>query len=218
MHRSIIGLSVIALLTAPGTVAFADPTMVRVPRGTAPQIDGSIDAKEWADAFQLRLTGGEALFLKCDAQAVYLAIRGAEDGWSHVYVADSSSIRVLHASAALGEAVYQKTEGTWSPAVEFSWGLRNSAQRTAAEKARYFEQHRWLANSVNRGAVREYRLPRSALAGASLAVVYASDAEKPSYWPDSLHDATVAPGLVRGSTPKDLSFDPRQWAVLQLAR
>jgi hypothetical protein len=190
---------------------------VQVPFGKTPQLDGTIEPDEWQDASRQPLTGGGELYLKTDGESLYIAIRGSANGWSHVYLGDRFSVYVLHASAALGDARYERQRDQWSPARQFTWEMRNSKDRTPEEKSAYLASHGWLANSVDRGAQREYRIPLSLLRSRRIAVVFASDPAVPQYWPSSLKDGTLAGELLRGTVPAGVTFDTSQWAELKFA-
>jgi hypothetical protein len=198
------------------SVAYASKS-VEVPLAKAPEIDGTIRAEEWKGAARFELVNGGELFIQSDGVALYIAIRGDADGWSHVYLGDESSVRVLHASAALGEVKYQKTAETWEAQGQFSWEMRNFSARNDAEKDDFYQKHGWIANTVNRGREREYRISRAALAGRHIAVVYAADPASPRYWPPTLRDDTLATELVRGNLPPKLTFQLQtHWAELKL--
>jgi hypothetical protein len=85
-------------------------TALVVPFGGAPVIDGRVDEAEWAHAAVVPLDRGVSLRLLHDGARVYLAVSGltppTELGFACLVVAEPAQIRVLHASAKLGSAIY----------------------------------------------------------------------------------------------------------------
>jgi L-ascorbate metabolism protein UlaG (beta-lactamase superfamily) len=219
------------LLSEPSTVSLAEcagsaasttgPSLV-VPRGDSPTLDGAIDDTEWQGAARVELdAGGEARFVH-DGARLYVGIRGGGEGWSHVYLAGDDTVRVLHASAALGSVRYGRAaDGSWHTADTFVYELRDTSLSAEAEAARqaHLAAHGWVATLSPMGepgsqefAIDLARLPPR----PRVAVLYASDPGAPSAWP-ALSDDTRRPELVRGDAPTSLTFDPDTWAALELA-
>lgn len=220
------------LLTEPSTVSVAecaapaaDPAEPRlvVPKGPAPRLDGAIGDAEWEGAVRVELdAGGEALFVQ-DGERLHVGIRGPAEGWSHVYLAGADTVRVLHASAALGSVRYGRAaDGSWHTEDTFVYELRDTSLSPEAEEARaaYLASHGWVATLSRMGEPGEQefaidlgRLPPE----PRIAVLQASDPEAPTAWPTLSDDATRRPELVRGDAPTPLSLDPDTWAALELA-
>src|SRR5690242_5877828 len=89
----------------------ASTQMTDVPTGSKPAIDGVISPGEWNDAGDFHLAGGGELRIKRDAKYLYLALSGVANGFAQIYLAYGDTIRVLHASAALGEIRYHREKG-----------------------------------------------------------------------------------------------------------
>ncbi len=211
-HPAALGLLLFSLLAIGSHAA---SSAVGVPKGTAPVIDGVLDDAEWKDALSSPMTGGGRVLLKHDGRFLYLALQGAADGFAQVYFGDQGSVRVLHASAALGEITYRPfSSGKWETDSKYTFEMRRFAERSPEEKDAYLEKNDWLANSANRGAVREFKILRSAVAGKRLAIVYREMAGATRSWPASLHDDALHDQLVSGYTPGRLAFDLTQWAEL----
>jgi hypothetical protein len=188
-----------------------------IPAAPAPRLDGSIGDSEWAQALQQDLAGGGHLYLQHHDNYLYVAMRGLEPGWGHVYVLDGDSLRVLHASAALGMVVYHQHSGEPSPLKRgFEWEMRDPGMNPEAQNARmaYLDKHGWVATTGGMGTSEdvEYQIDKRLLESASvLAVVYAATPEAPLYWPPSLHDATLNADLIRGAPPDLETFYPTGW-------
>lgn len=194
---------------------------VRVPKGAAPQIDGLMADDEWKGAVSYPLSAGGRVMLRHDDDHLYLLIQGSSNGFAQVYLAGPDQARVLHASAALGELSYRPTSsGKWELETKYDWQLRRFAERSTEEKQTYLGARGWLANTINMGQVREFKIARSALVGKKIGVVYISTTDGKltgSFWPSSLADDTVKPELLRGE-PSALTFDLEQWAALEFTK
>jgi len=91
--------------------------------------------------------------------------------------------------------------------------LRQTDQSEETLKARksFFDSHGWLANNNRMGSrtVLEFKLGPKFLKPdeVRLAVVYASDAKSPQYWPEGLADDCIKEDLIFGKTPQDMKFN-----------
>lgn len=191
-----------------------------VPRAAASVLDGEVGEEEWkGGVVRLLGGGGEARFQR-DEDRLYVAIQGRAEGWSHVYLGDEDEIRVLHASAALGDAVYRRSsDDRWAPVSEFTWEMRETAITSEANAAReaYMARHGWVATTSGMGdpVEHEFAIDLDAIpVAARIVVLHATDPSDTIVWP-STEDAVRDPGLVRGSTPSELVFDPSSWANIR---
>ncbi|HMB93469.1 MAG TPA: hypothetical protein VKP65_21635 [Rhodothermales bacterium] len=188
-----------------------------IPAAPAPTLDGRIAEGEWAQALQQDLAGGGHLYLQHEGNYLYVAMRGVESGWGHVYVLEDDSLRVLHASAALGMAVYHQDDRKPSQLKrEFVWEMRDPGMNPEVQEQRmdYLGKHGWVATTGHMGVPEEieYQIDKRLLESASvLAVVYVATPEAPRYWPASLQDATLNADLIRGTPPDTQTFDPTGW-------
>lgn len=193
---------------------------VTVPPGGPIALDGVLGEAEWRAARAEPLTGGGTLFLMHDEAHLYVGLRGLAQGWSHVYLPDGGAVRVLHASAALGAARYG-ADGTerWQPEHPFSWSLRDTSLSAAAvaERAAFLDANGWVATTAYMGRPNEieFKVSRSALEAGRLAVVFASDAASPQFWPSTLGDDTLKEELIFGKTPEGLAFRVAEWAPFE---
>src|SRR5690606_38769698 len=92
----------------------------------APAIDGTIGSAEWADARIERLEGGGQVRLLERGGYLYVAVEGTGQGLVSLCAAGGGTVRILHASAALGEARYEKSGNQWKRTAGFAWKVRDS--------------------------------------------------------------------------------------------
>jgi hypothetical protein len=212
-----------AFLTVPAQTAKNET--IKLAAGKAVVIDGKIEETEWQDASAFELSGGGRVFLKHDGEFFYVGVRGLKKGWSHLYLSqgETANVSVLHASAALGMTLYAPDKSDlWQPANPFVWDLRDRAvtDETRRKMAAHLAKNFWAANNVNMTDSSEIEFqvkPRSASDKTLYAaVVYASDAKNPQFFPAALKDDTLKEELVYGQTPNDLKFDRRGWAKIIL--
>lgn len=211
----------VAVLCAANGAAETQNQAVHLPAGKSVLLDGQISEEEWRSAYKQELAGGGELRLQQVGSDLYVGVKGLKDGWAHVCVMAGERVYVLHASAALAEAIYEKDPaGRWRPIQGFdpaSFALRQTDQSEETLKARkaFFDSHGWLANNNRMGSRREieFRLGPKFLKSdeVRLAVVYASDAKSPQYWPESLSDDAIKEDLIFGKTPQDMKFNQASW-------
>jgi len=97
---------------------------------------------------------------------LYLGLHGKAVPAVNVYLDRGSEIAVLHASAALGTALYVPVEGGWQRAREFAWRCRETTDSARAQQARaeFLASEGWLASNRNMGRPEdtEYQIDFSA--------------------------------------------------------
>lgn len=194
---------------------------VVVPPGRTPTIDGTIAAEEWECATIESFADGSLLYLMHDDEYLYLAIRsdGPDMIVTNVHLELDDEIAVLHASAALGTAIYQAGEHGWEQIANYDWCCRGRVNDTAAEEARqdFLASDGWLATNSRLGQPNEMEYQIALPAGeARLAVVFLRltqpDVRVP--WPVGLHDDCIEP---QASGFEDHShFSPETWVTIEL--
>ena len=131
------------------------PSKISVPQGTPSKLDGVMEPSEWDAAVEDALSDGSQLYLMHQDGYLYLAIRSitSEMIAGNVFIESGGEIAILHASAALGTAVYETGVGDWNRIQNFSWQCRNSSdsERTQAERQVFLEQEWWLASNSRMG-------------------------------------------------------------------
>ena len=109
------------------------------PAGTAPLLDGIMEGNEWAGAYQTHLSDGSDLYLMQDDGFVYVGIAasGADSGVGSLCIAQGGQVKILHSSAALGTAVYEKDGQAWQLIQPFSWRCRGTTDHEADQNERF---------------------------------------------------------------------------------
>jgi hypothetical protein len=184
----------------------------------APVVDGRIDTAEWSAARVESLEGGGDVRLVVRRGSLYLGIRGPAAGLATVCVADASGVRLLHASAALGDARYERAGDGWAKRSDFAWQLRDTRAGgpVSADKEAFFAARGWLANASAAGAPhREFRID---LGGGvtSVAVAYLSTGSPMavSRWPATADDDCVSVPLGQGKLAERGAFSPEKWHLV----
>jgi hypothetical protein len=217
----------IAVLVVAWSATDAGPS-VKVPRGPAPVIDGRMDSAEWAGAAVEQLANGLTVRLRHDGQFLFLAVSSSAEGFPSVCVARADTVRILHASAALGAVAYTRRGGGWSSTdTAFTYGMRNTALTEGAREERraYLAQHGWVASTARMGLGRNHELQIAlALTGPRprIALGYfrmAGEGDRVT-WPASLTGSAEGCAelrLIQGWVAEDPRFDPTLYPELELA-
>ena len=196
-------------------LALALAATLDVPRTAAPAIDGAISADEWKSAARVELTNGAHALLQHDGTFVYIAIRAPRTGIASLCMPQGKDVAILHASAALGTAVFKEGRATR----EFVWTNRDTKD-TAARDLFLAAEH-WFANATPRGHVdREMQIAIAGRKEIPLTIAFMTfapnEAQGIHVWPPALSDACASIDLASGKTEGTLTFVPSQWGVLRL--
>lgn len=199
--------------------------VVRVPRGAAITIDGKADDAEWRDAVSQPLSNGGTLWLKHDDRFLYLAVRTAASVYPSVCVQRGDTIRIVHASAALGIGVYTRSGSAHALAAPFTFGMRNVGTDAAAiaERRAFLVANGWLASTVRMGNERDREMqipiafmqPGAARLGLGLMQM---STDGVLVWPVPLTDACGATKMVQGFLPERAEFNTALWAELVIVQ
>lgn len=196
-------------------------TIAFIPANNAIQLDGVISDNEWKDAKEYNLSGGGKLLMKKENKDLYVAMAGNKKAWAHVYLHQTDTIHVIHASAALGVAKYIKQNNWWRNIQSFQWELREEIynEELIKKQQAHYLKYGWVANNNNmgNGMTFEFRLNLSRIDDipVSFACVLAEVPLDLHYFPRSLTDNTVLPQLVQGDTPDSLKFVPATWEKIK---
>jgi hypothetical protein len=162
------------------------------------------------------LTGGGSVSIRRDGQNLLVTVTGPRAGLASLCLGDESRVRILHASAALAEAVYDKAGSEWTLSSGFGeFALRETRTGPPSDEARrtYFDAKGWIANASNAGTVpREFRIrldPRSRFLGVTFYVT--AGQETLSYWPGTINDDCRAVKVAQGFLPTTAQFSPSTW-------
>ena len=128
-------------------------------------------------------------------------------------------MRILHASAAVGEAVYERDGERWKLKSGFDWNLRDSATGgpTEAQKLQFLESKGWVANADRTGqGAREFSI-RLTDTSQFLGVTFLSTTEPMalSRWPAAMNDDCAAVKIAQGHLPETARFRPDQWQSIR---
>jgi hypothetical protein len=195
---------------------------ISVPQGAPPAIDGSLSPGEWdRAAVETFADGGQLLLMQVEGY-LYLAIRADTPDMivGNIFIDRGDEIAILHASAALGTALYQKGIDAWQLTQEFDWRCRRTddGQEAQAERQAFLEQEAWVAANSRMGNSNEleYQI-EVANEALRLAANYirASNPNVKIPWPSDLDDDCIKP--TPGSMPAQLYFSPDRWGLVVLS-
>jgi len=186
------------------------------PDNLAADTDGRIGPAEWAGARTLIGQDGATLLALGDETALRLAVRSEGPGILTVWISHAGRVRLLHASAAIGEAAYERTDdGAWRRAADFTWDRSHDA----ASRRAHLAAHGWLASITpdwDRNE-REFTLDLAALPrDARMAVSFGAGEHFDTLfvWPASVRDDTRLGDMQRGTLPERAHFQPDEWSTL----
>jgi len=193
--------------------------IVNIPNGSPPTLDGTISPEEWNEAKQELFSDGSELLIVHHEGYLYLGIRANTPGMivGNIFIDQEDQVSILHSSAALGTAIYEKRSDTWEQTQAFSWRCRSTSNSPSAiaEREEFLQQDDWVANNSRIGIPQELEykiaMPNGSL---RLAVTFtrASDISTRIYWPVSLEDdCTKQP---QGEYPTIMQFAPSTWMTV----
>lgn len=185
----------------------------------APTIDGTLTDYEWASAWKAKLEGGGEVRLLAEGKFLFVAIRGPRaPGLASVCVAKGKTVRILHASAAIGDAAFERWGDMWMKRKAFEWTLRDSPRGTVPSddvKAEWLLKSGWLANASASGSVvREFKIYIKDVDSIGVAYLATEDPMAVAYWPSSMHDDCRSLKIPQGYLPDTARFDPSSWYQL----
>jgi len=196
-----------------------DAASLSVPRGTPVTIDGTMTPGEWDPARVEAFADGSELFLMHDQGYLYLAIRSntPEMIVGNIFLSEGDKVRILHTSAALGTAVYQRGVESWQQTQAFNWRCRRTDRSDAAQAERdtFLQDEGWVSINSRVGTPNEleYKIQlsgRSIRLAANLLRSSAPDVKVA--WPPDLDDDCVKP--TPGGLPAEMHFSPDRWAAI----
>ena len=216
--RTVYSLMILLLLLAiAGQAEIADPVVI--PEGSVPIIDGTLSSDEWADALSIPLNKDYTLFLKHSHGYMYLAVQATTMGDPSPLIVRDGKVYVLHASAALGTAIYIQEEEAWILTQGFTWQCRTPGFTTTAvaERTLFLEQEGWLGTIGYLGAPTEFEykilLDEEPLRMLFLLLETTNPFQVLS-WPLPQDIAASYLGIITGPIPGEATFDLSSWAVL----
>lgn len=212
------------LLLASLTVLLT-PSELVVPKATIPvSIDGVVKPEEWKDALRIDIGSSRWLYLKHDSVNVLVAFQTKDKGLASIHVLDGSSVRVVHASAALGTALYANRDGGWKVAQPFTFACRktDNSQDAINERLKFFQDHRWIANVWGQGTDghREFQIDAKLVGQNPIVFAYNGFGPTPKLTsqPAKVDDDGLSERLANGFLDENLKFTGAKWSRLKLAR
>jgi hypothetical protein len=196
--------------------------VITIPNGNLPVLDGTLFSREWNAARKELFSDGSQLLMMHHAGYLYLGIQANTTGMivGNVFVEHEDKVSVLHSSAALGTAIYEKRSDGFQQNQDFLWQCRNTGNSSfaQAEREAFLQQEGWLASNSRMGSPQELEykiaMPNGSL---RLAVTFtrASELSTRIYWPIGLEDdCTKSP---QGEFPTTMQFAPFTWATVKAA-
>ena len=184
----------------------------------APTIDGNVTEQEWTGAQRAKLEGGGELRLMAQGKFLFIAIRGPRPGLASVCVAQGKTVRILHASAAIGDAIFERWGDMWMKRKEFEWTLRDSPRSPEPSqevKAEWLGKSGWLANASAAGSpVREFKILSKDVEWIGMTFLATENPMAVAYWPSTMHDDCRSLKIPQGYLPDTARFDPSSWYQL----
>lgn len=218
--RSVVSIIVVSFVLSTG--ANAQPEL-RVPRLLAPQVDGRIGDGEWGGSAEAALADGGRVLMRHDGTHLYVAIRSPKRGFQSACVTRGDTVRILHASAAVADAMYVHASSDWQQRQPFGAFALRSGDTTAANRAAmraYLDAHRWVASNTAMSETDHEMQISIDLIDTTIrrfALGYYSETDNVSIaWPAGHADGCTASRTVQGPLATTLVFRPDGWARLTL--
>jgi hypothetical protein len=222
----IVILAATAAALAPLTPTLAAQAL-HVPLGSEPTLDGVMGEEEWRDAATLAGSGAARLLGKRAGDRLFLGLRGAASGITTLGLLPEGGthLRVLHASASLGTAEYEREGAGWKLLRPFAWGAKLPPGTAEGDRARaeFREAEGWLGTLVSMGADSEMAIDWTAAGwGADVQAprfrcAVARFGGAPLRIPELSQDGLFGMSLQMGTAPATLAADPALWLELDLA-
>jgi hypothetical protein len=166
-----------------------------------------------------KLIGGGEVSIVRDAEVWRVTVTGPGAGLASLCLADDSRVRILHASAAVGEGVYERSAEAWALKSDFEFALRDTPEGPppASERHDYLKTKGWVANADNTGTRPREFVIRAAESPALLGVTFLTTSEPMavSYWPEVMDDDCRAMKVAQGFLPSTARFRPERWHPLK---
>ncbi len=216
MHRGFRLVLVVLVCLVP--VSLFVQARSTVPRGTPPVLDGVLSEGEWSDALSIQLNADEYILLKHADGYLYLGIQARTLALPTPLVVRGDEICALHASAALGTAIYVHEGDVWNLRQGYVWECRTLgfSAFALAERARFLEQQGWVGTIVHLGdpLQSEYQIAwgDGRLTFLFLLLVGPEPLRLVS-WPIPAAAAAQYEALVMGDAPAQIRCSLSDWAT-----
>ena len=188
--------------------------MVEVPPGGPATIDGTLSEGEWGGAMQIDIDEERRLYLMERDGYLFVGIHSVAMGYGSICLAEDDKVSILHSSAALGTAVYQRDDQGWTRIRQFSWCCRETSP--GPRQIQHLQEEGWVASIVYMGLVAdmEYQIAMPE-GGLTMAVVHQTGESVTTalHWPESLDDDCLGLVGIHDDPPLHLDFAPETWPL-----
>lgn len=204
---------------------------ISVPEGPPIVLDGTLDQAEWAGSAEVVFGQGGSpvgqpteptIRISRNGRRLQVGVDAREPGFPHIAMARGDTIRVLHASAALGSIVYTRSDDGWRRVQAPTWELRDTSMTARAmdERETYFRRTGWVATTAAMGSPggAEFLIDLERFGPSPVPMAMAFLTLDPDgtilRWPSEATDDVAARPLLTGPMPESLDFRPNDWARL----
>lgn len=221
---TVIALATVVIVEEDGAPRGEAP--ISVPRSRAVVIDGTIEDAEWRGSAVVKGREGD-LLLRHDGRYLYIGVRSARRGFPSVCLMRGNTVRVMHASFALGEATYARKNAAWQLGAPFEWEppARALAIERDPQRARFLAERGWVGSTVPMGNPRhaelQIALDQLDLRDLRISVAFlledAGGGDEIASWSRArARDGCANERLVRGFAPERLAFRKTGWTRVNL--
>ena len=163
----------------------------------------------------LPMIGGGEVALRQNGDDLRVTVTGPRSGLASLCVGDESRVRILHASAAIGEAAYERSAEQWVLKSKFEFKLRDTrtGPPSEADRTQYLSTMGWVANASRTGDVTRTFTVHLGERIRYLGVTYLATDEPMalSHWPASMDDGCREMKIAQGYLPDTAQFRPAGW-------
>lgn len=165
------------------------------------------------------MIGGGDVTITRDGDTWRVTVTGPRAGLASLCLAEGPRVRILHASAAVGEGVYERSGDEWKLVSGFEFKLRDTRKGPAptdADRRAYLAAMGWVANADNSGERPREFVIRASGSPQFLGVTFlsTSDPMTVSHWPASMDDGCREIKVAQGYLPPTARFRPERWHPL----
>jgi hypothetical protein len=222
---TIVALAAVVVVEEDG--APRKETPVSVPRTRAVVIDGTLEETEWRGSAVVKRPEGDVL-LRHDGKYLYIGVRTTRRAFPSVCIMRGNTVRVMHASFALGDVVYAKKDATWKLGAPFEWDPPAFGGDRDPQRARFLAERGWLGSTVPMGNPRHAEMqialdqldPRDLRIAVAVFMEDEGRGEQIASWSRAgaraVRDGCTNDRLVRGFAPERLSFRKNAWTRVKL--
>jgi hypothetical protein len=162
-----------------------------------------------------QMVGGGQVTLRQDGGDLHVTVTGPRTGLASLCIGNESRVRILHASAAIGEAAYERSAEQWVLRSKLEFKLRDTrtGPPSEADRTQYLSTMGWVANASRSGDVTRTFTVHLGERIRYLGVTYLATDEPMalSHWPASMDDGCREMKIAQGYLPDTAQFRPAGW-------